>query len=400
MPRFYSLDALRAAMMLLGVLLHAACAYSALPDIWWLKDSDTSPIMDRTLIFIHIFRMPIFFLMAGLFTALLVHRRGWVAALRNRARRIGLPLILGVVVFSPILKPMAMYQRFAIRSPRPLEDTWHWFISLRWIPSVEPMHLWFLLYLLFLYCLSPLIAPLADRLSATRPFRRLLEHPLRFVPFALATFLTLLPMQFGLLDTPKSFLPVPRILAAYAVFFFAGWTLFRHHDLLPLLARQAHWNTIAGLTVSWMNVFLTEQLIVPALLRGQTPNPPHPSSHLSIALTGAFAVWLLAFGFTGLCQRYLSAPSHRVRYLSDSAYWVYLAHPVALVPFQLLLWNTPIGWAAKLTFTLLFAVPLLYWSYARLVRSSIIGQLLNGKRYPSPATFAPPPQATVGLLNR
>jgi hypothetical protein len=71
-----------------------------------------------------------------------------------------------------------------------------------------------------------------------------------------------------------------------------------------------------------------------------------------------------------------------------------------LVPFQLLLWNTPIGWAAKLTFTLLFAVPLLYWSYARLVRSSIIGQLLNGKRYPSPATFAPPPQATVGLLNR
>jgi peptidoglycan/LPS O-acetylase OafA/YrhL len=39
-PRYHALDALRGVMMLGGVVIHAFCAYSTLPDVWWMKDRD------------------------------------------------------------------------------------------------------------------------------------------------------------------------------------------------------------------------------------------------------------------------------------------------------------------------------------------------------------------------
>jgi len=41
-PRYHALDALRGIMMLSGVVIHALCPYSTLPDIWWLKDREQS----------------------------------------------------------------------------------------------------------------------------------------------------------------------------------------------------------------------------------------------------------------------------------------------------------------------------------------------------------------------
>ncbi|MBL8294870.1 MAG: acyltransferase family protein, partial [Bryobacterales bacterium] len=376
MQRFHGLDALRASMMLLGVFLHTACAYSSLPDIWWYKDPRTSVIMDGSLIFIHIFRMPVFFVMAGFFWALLVHRRGPREALRNRVHRIGLPLILGIAVMTPLLKPFAAYQRFAERTPDPASATVDWFLSGRWVRWVETMHLWFLLYLLVLYALALLLGGLADRLAAAPWYRRLLHHPLRALAFATLTFGALMTMQMGLLDTSNSFLPVPRIVAVYAIFFFGGWTLFRHHDLLPKLARecwgQLSWGALLGL----VNVLLALNLVA-----ARSAGHDFTRWKWGVAATGAVAVWLLVFGLMGLCCRYWNTPSERVRYLSDSAYWLYLAHPLALVPAQFLFWHVPIGWAAKLTFTLALAVPTLLVSYHFLVRPTWLGELLNGKRY-------------------
>lgn len=377
MQRFHGLDALRAGMMLLGVFLHAACAYSSLPGVWWYKDPQTSPIMDGTLVFIHIFRMPVFFVMAGFFWALLVHRRGWLEAMRNRARRIGLPLVLGVVVMTPLLKPFAAYQRFVERGMEPVGATVEWFLSGRWVRWVEPMHLWFLLYLLFLYALALVVGSAVDRLAAAGWYRRILERSWRrTVAFAMLTFATLLTMEMGLLDTPKGFGPDLRIVAAYAVFFFAGWTLFRHHSLLEIFER-ACWGQLGwGVAIGLVNVGLALKLVA-----ARSAGADFTPWKVAVAATGAVAVWMLVFGSIGLCLRYWNTPSERVRYLSDSAYWLYLAHPLALVPVQFALWHAPINWGAKLTFTLGIAVPVLLVSYHYLVRSTALGHLLNGRKY-------------------
>lgn len=65
--RYHSLDALRAAMMLLGIVLHSAASYVAGPmgAAWPYKDAQTSGVFNLTVFFIHIFRMPVFFVAAG-----------------------------------------------------------------------------------------------------------------------------------------------------------------------------------------------------------------------------------------------------------------------------------------------------------------------------------------------
>ena len=45
-----------------------------------------------------------------------------------------------------------------------------------------------------------------------------------------------------------------------------------------------------------------------------------------IAYGRAVSYWLMCFAFIGLAHRYLNKPSAKIRYLADSAYWVYWIH--------------------------------------------------------------------------
>lgn len=101
--RFHDLDALRAFAMLLGIVLHACMSFVALPvnvsatrDIY--QNSTWLPyLMDA----IHGFRMPLFFLVSGLFTAMLWEKRGLKGLLKHRFWRIGIPLLLGCLTIVP-----------------------------------------------------------------------------------------------------------------------------------------------------------------------------------------------------------------------------------------------------------------------------------------------------------
>ena len=83
--RYHSLDALRGVMMLLGIYLHAGVAYSEYGS-WPWKDGTTTGLFDVSLGLIHVFRMPVFYVLAGFFAALLYERRGARGFLRNRGR--------------------------------------------------------------------------------------------------------------------------------------------------------------------------------------------------------------------------------------------------------------------------------------------------------------------------
>ncbi len=82
-----------------------------------------------------------------------------------------------------------------------------------------------------------------------------------------------------------------------------------------------------------------------------------------------------------LFLRYASGRKPRLRYLSDSAYWQYMANPLALVVIQIPLMNIRIPGEWKSLLGLLFAVPVLLWTYDRSVRGTWVGAILNGRRY-------------------
>jgi hypothetical protein len=100
--RRHDLDALRAAAMLLGIALHAAIPYA--PQFpWAVRDSQTSDGFSLLLISIHGFRMPLFFLISGFFTAMVWRQKGLATLLRQRALRILLPCLLASVTILPLM---------------------------------------------------------------------------------------------------------------------------------------------------------------------------------------------------------------------------------------------------------------------------------------------------------
>ena len=65
-PRYHDLDGLRAAMMMLGLVLHACVSYMHTPPsgAWSFRDPSGSAVWTHLLFFIHVFRMPVFYVMA------------------------------------------------------------------------------------------------------------------------------------------------------------------------------------------------------------------------------------------------------------------------------------------------------------------------------------------------
>ena len=78
--RFHHLDALRATAMLLGIVLHASLAYTGGP--WIVRDEGHGGFA-AVFFAIHGFRMQLFFLLSGFFTALLWRRLGLAGVLKQ-----------------------------------------------------------------------------------------------------------------------------------------------------------------------------------------------------------------------------------------------------------------------------------------------------------------------------
>jgi peptidoglycan/LPS O-acetylase OafA/YrhL len=96
------LDALRGGAMLLGIVLHASLAYFPYP--WPVQDSRQDGLFSLIYALIHGFRMPLFFLLSGFFTTLVLRRRGVKALLVGRGLRIVLPLVVAWLTILPLTR--------------------------------------------------------------------------------------------------------------------------------------------------------------------------------------------------------------------------------------------------------------------------------------------------------
>jgi fucose 4-O-acetylase-like acetyltransferase len=367
--RYHALDGMRAAMMLLGIYLHVAVAYATIGG-WPYKQAALTPSLNVTITAIHIFRMPAFYMLAGFFAALLYGRRGVRAAVANRLRRIGVPFVVGWLIVFPLVVALIAVSKggfgplVAGLPPAP------------WWTRLHPMHRWVLEYLLVLYVLALAAVPAVGALPAVwraafnRLFRWAVATPGGLVVLALPSGLALLPMRWAGLDDPPSFVPLPHIVIAYAIPFAVGWLLYRNADLLEGLQRRA-WDH-AVLAVVATALYFT-------LLYTQ---PDHGAAFVAKCAAHAVAMWSIIFGVTGLFLRYLRGHNAVWRYLCDSSYFLYIAHMPVIIVLQLVL--APIGVApiVKVPVVLVVGTAILLALYHYAVRPTVIGAVLNGRRYP------------------
>ncbi|MDE2906639.1 MAG: acyltransferase family protein, partial [Acidobacteriota bacterium] len=140
--RFHDLDALRGFAMLLGILLHAGVflvpvEYWPVHEPWAWETPPEANVYAWILSVIHGFRMPLFFLLSGFFTAMLWQSRGLQRLWRHRLNRLGLPLAAGMFTVVPAIVWLEAGADFG-----PLD----WLLA--WVGGLH--HLWFLWYLLLI----------------------------------------------------------------------------------------------------------------------------------------------------------------------------------------------------------------------------------------------------------
>lgn len=370
-------------MMLLGLVLHSALTYNVTNhgDAWNLKDPETTNVAtDFLVLLIHSFRMPIFFLIAGFFGAMLFYERKPLKMISNRMSRIAFPFVVFLFVLSPILTFVFRYAAFTFDAlSGVLTTTLAPFSEIYFYIPKGTAHLWFLYYLIYVTGFSVLLGLLLKKTpkltqKITRIFNYIIQRPfVRIVFFAGITFILLSILKTPMIDASTSLIPDMNTFSCYLFFYLVGWILYKSKQHLHTIMRYDWLCTVLAVIL-----VISQGVIIQYSGLGLAPNS---NSSLLIAFS-AFIVWLFIFGITGLFIRYGSNHSKRMRYISDASYWVYLIHLPLTIIFPVVVWKLPIGAIPKFLLVLLGTTIVCFVTYHYFVRNTFIGKFLNGRKYP------------------
>ena len=369
--RYHGLDALRGFAMMLGIVLHAALAYFAGDadadyGAFWPQDDQQSPLSWVVFTFIHSWRMPTFFLLAGFFAHLVLDRRGDGYFVRDRLNRILLPLIVFGLIMAAII-PSIWVSAFAreLSLVAPLEIP----------PTIG--HLWFIYHLVYLYVILVAARWVASRIPRPLPLGRVLLtvfvnrwHVPLIILFSVITvgrFIEnvedYLLWPIGIWDFIFSLVP-----------FLLGYGLYKRREIVDSLASTS--STVSLLSVA--TVAFAVQLVLTVVTSAD--DAAAEQWGLLLILTQSTATVCYTFGLIGLFHLAFSTHSSWVRWVADSSYWVYIMHlPVVLI-IGTLMFELP--WPADLKFIIVCVITgalgfATYWAF---IRYTFIGTMLNGKR--------------------
>jgi peptidoglycan/LPS O-acetylase OafA/YrhL len=198
--RVHALDAVRGFALLLGVAFHATMSFlpGMPPGVWSMVDNSPSAFLADAGFVAHLFRMSLFFFIAGYFARLLYHKLGARGFWSNRALRIGVPLLVGWVVMVPLIFAiwgMGMTQMLHGAPPPPMPA-----MPAHWFPLT---HLWFLYQLLVLYVGVIAVRALLVRFDRAQKLRCVVDGALTSaIRLPVGVFVFGLPVAAALMSLP------------------------------------------------------------------------------------------------------------------------------------------------------------------------------------------------------
>ena len=384
--RYHGLDALRGMAMLLGIVLHAALPYMPNTEAFWPVDESSSQVISAIFQFIHIWRMPLFFILTGFFANLIIRKKSWTSWWGNRLLRIGLPIVVFFPVMSLTLPWIFHYGKTAD-------------FMLFYSNEGQPFHLWFLWHLIIFAACTAIFRP--PYLLGIRVLSGVSRIGLDFIGSGLGK---LKPILSGILF--RSRFPIVFIILccvinlptrgelivnpfASGLYFVIGYSLYGNTSLLTFL--KAHWKYyfLAGL-VGFILYMIVNAMGSKNLATDIYRSDLAGAEYLRAILESVGAITVLlkticavsfSYALIGLSEKRYGSYNPKSRFISDGAYWMYLIHLpiVTLVTFFMFNVHMPI----EIKFLIAIAVTSLIClvTYKYLVRSTLIGTLLNGKRY-------------------
>jgi len=312
--RLHHLDAARALLLLLGVPFHVAtkAVFESEPAATAFQ---TSLLIGGYASITHIFRMFAFFMLAGYFAGMMRERKGAGVWVRERARRLGLPLLASLTTLATL---QFQLQNIALHKPSP-----H-FLGL----PIALDHLWFLIVLLG-FCVCYAAIPVRRIIPGARVKRAMLLSG----PGAIAMMLALGAWGAVRIGAEMLVPPIPDAPSETLL-----WQQFVFHAAAFALGVLAWHGRIGEQVFALRNRFILP--VIALLLLVYVPLDPliRPALGKEIYpdLTGTVILRMLELPLAYLMSlalfRLLAAAMHRanrtITFFVDGALAIYLFHLV------------------------------------------------------------------------
>lgn len=361
--RRHDLDALRAVFLLFGIPYHASLTVR--PEPWIANMGERSRDFIQLADYLHLFRMPGFYMIAGYFAALLLQRRPVTSYLPSRLHRLVPPFLAGTLLLVPAMHFLLLLET---GHPAPLARWW----EIMTMAERNPFeHLWFVQVLLYYTAALAGLAWLFPWLARAELKGEQAQLVRWFIPIALATGLLLGLCGLGSLQLERYHylgnFAVNFLSARYALDYLPWFVLGAILQRIPALDRRfARFSWILFLTglAASIAVVFTPRLI-PFLWRP--------------VLTGVAAICLTQASL-GALAHFIDGERRWVKALVSASFVIYLFHEPLIVLATPWLSLLPIPVWPKF---LLLCLTAFFGSYGiwKLIRlSPALRYLFNGER--------------------
>lgn len=377
--RDLSIDNLRTLAVLLLLPFHTLLLYSVLP--YQLHEPVLSPGAHSAAMVLHIWHMPLLFLLAGASASAGLAKRGLGRFLGERLLRLGVPLLFGVLVLVP---PMVYLERISIDvanrwSPIDFDGSF-WAFYPQYFRCCYPEanlsyhHLWFLNYLLvFSLVLWP-----AWRWLAGPGGARLAE---RLVPNPEAGWRLLLP---GLILVASEVLLNP--VSHYSFKFYEDWARDANYILALLFggwlfAQPRLWEAVPRATWAALTLAVGCTALFFALdeNHGLRTWSQWRSADWYAHASWAAAEWCWIVALVGLARRFLARPIPFVTAFAPLSLSFYVLHFPMVIGTAFVLLDWPAAFWVKFPVQMAIAGTLTY-ALCRLFDLTPVTRVLLGTR--------------------
>ena len=306
--RRYDLDWLRVLGVLLLIPFHVALIFVLEPyTIMYIRDVTNSRVLADVTGFIHMWHMPMLFMISGAATYYALGFRSAVGYIRERFLRLFVPLLFGILTYVPFT---IYLQHSEVLS---LQEGFLAFFRLDFAHldgmtgTFTPAHLWFILYL---FVFSILGLPLLLLLRSERGRK------------ALQRLGALMQSPFGLilLGISLTVAAATGILGDmnplyYFLIFLYGFILAGDERSQDAIDRWTWGILTYGVFAAGLNIMMP-------IANYETWSLPW----MALGLIYQLGRWALTLAVLGLGRRYLNRSSSLLRYASEAAMPFYLLH--------------------------------------------------------------------------
>ncbi len=364
--RQYFIDWLRIGLIISVFFFHVGMIFR--PENWHVNSIETFPFLEPIMWWLHVWRMPLLFLVSGVATYYAIgHRTSW-QYLKERFKRLYIPFTVGFFTLVPLMVYVERIPKYASF----LEYIPHMFDGGPYpIGNISWHHLWFILYL---FIISLLITPFLNYTKSGH--YNMVRGKLITIVSKKIGLNWLLPIIIISQLILRQYFPNSThalyndwaYFTYYLIFFLSGFILFTSNKVINALCNDRIlylYQTIIFTALYFLNICLVEHSDVRHYL------------YLVTSLTLAWSCGLTAIGYF---KRYFNRDNKYRKVMNEAIYPFYLLHQPALIFVGYVVLQWEISYALQAILIIIFSLASIVLPYWFIIRKVNVLRLIFGMK--------------------